>query len=51
MEQTRACVSSGSPFEIANRVFALRVGNVIAISGTAPLSADGRTVCVGDVAG
>jgi enamine deaminase RidA (YjgF/YER057c/UK114 family) len=52
MEQTRACVSSGSPFESQiGFSSAVRVGNVIAISGTAAASADGRTVCIGDAAG
>jgi enamine deaminase RidA (YjgF/YER057c/UK114 family) len=45
----RTRVSSGSPYEPKLGISrAVRVGNIIAISGTAPLGADGRTVGVGD---
>ena len=47
----RKHVSSGSPLE--DRIGfsrACRVGNIIAVSGTAPLK-DGETICVGDVYG
>jgi enamine deaminase RidA (YjgF/YER057c/UK114 family) len=51
MERTRASVSSGSPFEPQlGSCRAVRVGNVIAVAGTAPLSAEGRTVGIGDAA-
>jgi enamine deaminase RidA (YjgF/YER057c/UK114 family) len=45
----RKLVSSGSPFEPkVGFSRAVRVGNVIAVSGTAPLGSDGRTVGIGD---
>ncbi len=48
----RRSVSSGSPFEpLLGLSRAVRVGNVIAVSGTAPLGPDGKTVCAGDAAG
>ena len=48
----RRSVSTGSPFEpLLGLSRAVRVGNVIAVSGTAPLGPDGKTVCVGDAAG
>ena len=48
----RRSVSSGSPFEpLLGLSRAVRVGNVIAVAGTAPLGPDGKTVCVGDAAG
>jgi len=44
-ELKRTSVSSGSPFEPqVGFCRAVRVGNVIAVSGTAPLSLEGRTV-------
>jgi enamine deaminase RidA (YjgF/YER057c/UK114 family) len=44
-------VSSGSPFELqVGFCRAVRVGDIIAVSGTAPLSADGVTIGTGDVA-
>ncbi len=46
----RRNVSSGSPFEPQIGFSrAVRAGNVVAVSGTAPIGADGRTVHVGDV--
>ena len=52
MEQKRTSVSSGSPFEPQiGFCRAVKVGNIVAVSGTAPLSTDGHTVCVGDAAG
>jgi enamine deaminase RidA (YjgF/YER057c/UK114 family) len=45
----RKLISSGSPYEPRVGISrAVRVGNVIAVSGTAPLGTDGRTVGVGD---
>jgi enamine deaminase RidA (YjgF/YER057c/UK114 family) len=47
----RKLVSSGSPYEPKVGISrAVRVGNVVAVSGTAPLGADGRTVGKGDPA-
>ena len=48
----RKNISSGSPFESTIGFSrAVRIGNIIAISGTAPIAADGSTACVGDVYG
>ena len=45
----RKTVSSGSPYEpVIGFSRAVRVGNVIAVSGTAPIGKDGGTVGVGD---
>ena len=45
----RKLISSGSPYEPKVGISrAMRVGNIIAVSGTAPLGADGRTVGIGD---
>ncbi len=45
----RHLISSGSPFEPRIGFSrAVRVGNVVAVSGTAPIGADGKTVGVGD---
>jgi len=47
----RKLISSGSPYEPKVGISrAVRVGNIIAVSGTAPLGADGRTVGAGDAA-
>ncbi len=47
--ERRRTVSSGSPFEPqVGFCRAVRVGSVIAVAGTAPLSAEGRTVGIGD---
>jgi enamine deaminase RidA (YjgF/YER057c/UK114 family) len=47
----RKLVSSGSPYEPKVGISrAVQVGNVVAVSGTAPLGPDGRTVGKGDPA-
>lgn len=45
----RRLISSGSPYEPRVGISrAVRVGNVIAVSGTAPLDPEGRTVAMGN---
>jgi enamine deaminase RidA (YjgF/YER057c/UK114 family) len=47
----RKLISSGSPYEPKVGISrAVRVGHIIAVSGTAPLGPDGRTVGIGDAA-
>lgn len=49
MTGARKLISSGSPYEEKIGFSrAVRVGNFIAVGGTAPLGADGQTVDVGD---
>lgn len=49
MSGARRRVSSGSPYEsIIGIARAMRAGDVIAVAGTAPLDAEGRTVGAGD---
>ena len=48
----RRLISSGSPYEPrVGMSRAVRVGRVVAVSGTAPLGPDGLTVAKGDAAG
>ncbi len=48
---TRRNISSASPFEpVIGFSRAVRVGNVVAVGGTAPIAPDGKTVGVGDPA-
>src|SRR5688572_8111113 len=45
----RRSVSTGSPYEpIIGISRAVRIGNVVAVAGTAPLGPDGKTVGIGD---
>jgi len=47
----RQLISSGSPYEPRVGISrAVRVGSIVAVSGTAPLGSDGRTVGAGDPA-
>jgi enamine deaminase RidA (YjgF/YER057c/UK114 family) len=48
---SRQHISSGSPYEPwIGLSRAVRVGNIIAVAGTAPIGKDGRTVAPGDAA-
>ena len=50
MGQGRQLISNGNPMEnIVGFSRAIRVGNFIAVGGTAPVGSDGKTVGVGDV--
>lgn len=49
---TKKLIPSSSPYAaILGFSRAVRVGNFIAVGGTAPLGPDGKTVAIGDVAG
>lgn len=51
-ERTRRLVSSGSPFEPRIGFSrAVRVGHIVAVSGTAPIARDGSVASPGDVYG
>jgi enamine deaminase RidA (YjgF/YER057c/UK114 family) len=48
----RKLISSGSPYERpVGCSRAVRVGDQIAVAGTAPIASDGSTACVGDAYG
>jgi enamine deaminase RidA (YjgF/YER057c/UK114 family) len=48
-QQSRQRVSTGSPYEPKIGISrAVRSGRVIAVTGTAPLGPDGKTVAIGD---
>ncbi|WP_170391265.1 RidA family protein [Ruegeria arenilitoris] len=50
MSQKRELISNGNPMEaVVGFSRAVRVGNFIAVGGTAPVDAQGNTVGVGDV--
>jgi enamine deaminase RidA (YjgF/YER057c/UK114 family) len=50
--RSRQHVSTGSPFEPKVGISrAVRAGNIIAVTGTAPLSPKGKTIAKGDAAG
>ena len=49
--ETRRRISSGSPYEPRIGISrGVRAGRIIAIAGTAPIGADGKTVAPGDAA-
>jgi enamine deaminase RidA (YjgF/YER057c/UK114 family) len=51
VDMTRQNISSGSPYELVIGFSrAVRIGNTIAVGGTAPIGADGKTVGIGDPA-
>jgi enamine deaminase RidA (YjgF/YER057c/UK114 family) len=51
-DEQRQSVSTGSPYEpVVGISRAVRIGQFIAVSGTAPLDPDGKTVAIGDPEG
>ena len=51
-QQPRQLISTGSPYEPKVGISrAVRSGRIIAVTGTAPLGPDGKTVSIGDAAG
>ena len=51
-KRRRRLVGSGSPFEnVIGFSRAVRVGDIVAVAGTAPLNADGTSACIGDAYG
>jgi enamine deaminase RidA (YjgF/YER057c/UK114 family) len=51
-ENQRQYISTGSPYEPKVGISrAVRSGRIIAVTGTAPLSSEGKTVAIGDPAG
>jgi len=52
MKQQRQRISTGSPYEPKVGISrAVRSGRIIAVTGTAPLSPDGKTVSINDASG
>jgi enamine deaminase RidA (YjgF/YER057c/UK114 family) len=52
MNQQRQRISTGSPYEPKVGISrAVRSGRAIAVTGTAPLGTDGKTVAIGDPSG
>jgi len=52
MKQERQLISTGSPYEPKIGISrAVRSGKVIAVTGTAPLGPDGKTISIGDASG
>lgn len=46
----RNAISTGSPYEpMVGFSRAVRIGNIVAVAGTAPIGPDGKTVGLGDV--
>lgn len=51
-QQPRQLISTGSPYEPKVGISrAVRSGRIIAVTGTAPIGTDGKTVAIGDPSG